>query len=281
LILWLHAGLAREVHWVRSLAGCMLAMVCLLLSRSATSLIAATLASVVLTMLLASPRGFRPFAALGVAMLTLFLMLYALALLQLVPGLRLLLAPITALTEVDTSFTGRSYIWNIITEHASQNPVLGTGYGAYWAGPTSDSPSYEFILRMGAFYPGSAHNGYLEVLNDLGWVGLIVLMGYLLAFLLQSLRMFGAERRQGALYLTLLIHQAVANLSESHWLNVLSLHFVIMTLATLCLGRLLLELRLRARFGHPVVPVAWTHRYRGALPARAPALHPALAAPRA
>jgi len=281
-LLWLHAGMARESRWPRTLAGLVLATTCLLLSRSATSMIAVTLGTLVLLLLLCAPRDLRPFTGLAVAAIFLFLLLYSLALLQLIPGLRVLLAPITALTEVDTSFTGRRYIWNIISEHVAQSPVVGTGYGAYWAGPTPDSPSYEFVLRMGSFYPGSAHNGYLEVINDLGWVGLICLLCYLLTYLVQALRMYGANHRQGALYLVLLIQQAIANLSESHWLNVLSVSFVFMTLATAGLGRLLLEARLRARFGPPMVSVA-TRAVPPpalALPARLPRMHPAISAPR-
>ena len=280
-LLWLHAGFARETNWIRALTGWTLAAVCLLLSRSATSLIAAVLGSVLLLVLMCSPRDLRPFSGLAVGLIALFMMLYSLALLEIIPGLRVLLVPVTALTDMDTSFTGRRYIWNIISEHLSQTPVWGTGYGAYWAGPTPDSPSYEFVVRMAGFYPGSAHNGYLEILNDLGWVGLACLICYLLTYLSQSLRVYGADRRQGALYLVLFIQQAIANLSESHWLNVLSVSFVFMTLATTTLGRLLLELRLRARFGAPVVQLSPRAARRAVrrLPARS--LHPAIIAPRA
>jgi O-antigen ligase len=281
-LLWLHAALARESRWPRALAGWVLAATCLLLSRSATSMIAVTLGTLVLLLLMCAPRDLRPFTGLSVAGIALFLMLYALALLQLIPGLRVLLAPVTALTDVDTSFTGRRYIWNIISEHVSQSPIVGTGYGAYWAGPTPDSPSYEFVMRMGSFYPGSAHNGYLEVINDLGWLGLICLLCYLLTYLVQALRVYGANHRQGALYLVLLIQQAIANLSESHWLNVLSVSFVFMTLATAGLGRLLLETRLRARFGTPVmqVPARAVPQAVPALQAPLPTMRPALIAPR-
>jgi hypothetical protein len=106
-------------------------------------------------------------------------------------------------------------------------------------------------------------------------------MCYLLAYLVQSLRIYGADRRQGALYLVLFIQQAIANLSESHWLNVLSVSFVFMTLATAGLGRLLLELRLRARFGQPTVQIsARTAQRHAALPAHLPPMHPATLAPR-
>jgi len=162
-----------------------------------------------------------------------------------------LLAPMSLL-GMDTTFTGRSEIWAIIVGRFHFNPLLGVGYGAYWIGPVAQSPSYEFIWRMGSFYPGSAHNGYLDVANDLGWTGLVCLLGYIAVHLRQSLRALAADRSQGALFLALFVQQAMVHLAESHWFSVLSLQFMLMTLATMVLARLLLELKLRARFGQPL-----------------------------
>jgi exopolysaccharide production protein ExoQ len=152
---------------------------------------------------------------------------------------------------MDATFTGRSEIWAIIVERISLNPLLGVGYGAYWIGPVAQSPSYEFIWRMGSFYPGSAHNGYLDVANELGWSGLVCLLGYIVVHLRQALRVLDTDQAQGALFLALFMQQAMVNLSESHWFSVLSLQFVLATLATAALARLLLESKLRARFGEP------------------------------
>jgi O-antigen ligase len=159
---------------------------------------------------------------------------------------------------MDMTFTGRSEIWALIVERIHLNPLLGVGYGAYWIGPVAQSPSYEFIWRMGSFYPGSAHNGYLDVANDLGWTGLVFLLGYIAVHLRQSLRVLAADKTQGALFLALFIQQAMVNLSESHWFSVLSLQFVLMTLATAALARLSLELNLRTRFGEPLQHVRST-----------------------
>jgi len=106
---------------------------------------------------------------------------------------------------------------------------------------------------MGSFYPGSAHNGYLEVVNDLGWVGLTCLVAYIVTYVRQSLRLLEIDRHQGALYLALFFQQAITNLSETHWFSVLSVDFVLMTLATTALARALLEHRLRLAFGNPQV----------------------------
>ena len=44
---------------------------------------------------------------------------------------------------------------------------------------------------------------YLDVYNDLGAVGLLVLMGFLVFFVRQALQLFKADRTQGILYLGL------------------------------------------------------------------------------
>ncbi len=252
LILWLHGWLAGDVRRLHALLGCTLAAGCLWLSRSSTAAIATVAATGALVFVMSSPHGMRPYLKYVVGTLAVALVVFALAILRLIPGLDLLLTPITLLTGMDMTFTGRSEIWAIIVERIHLNPLLGVGYGAYWIGPVAQSPSYEFIWRMGSFYPGSAHNGYLEVANDLGSAGLVCLLGYLAVHLHQSLRLFAADKAQGALFIALFVQQAIANLAESHWFSVLSLQFVVMTLATAALARLLLEQHLRARYGEPL-----------------------------
>jgi O-antigen ligase len=251
LVLWLQGWLSGEIRLSRALFGCVLAGVCLWLSRSSTAAISAVAAIVFLFLLLRSPRGAQAYLKYGVALAVVVLVVYAVAILRLIPGSNLLLAPIRLL-GMDTTFTGRSEIWAIIVERFHLNPLLGVGYGAYWIGPVAQSPSYEFIWRMGSFYPGSAHNGYLDVANDLGWTGLVCLLGYIAVHLRQSLRALAADKSQGALFLALFVQQAMVNLAESHWFSVLSLQFMLMTLATMVLARLLLEFKLRARFGEPL-----------------------------
>jgi len=149
------------------------------------------------------------------------------------------------LTGKDQTFSGRTAIWAIINEHIAQRPLLGSGYGAYWVESVT-SPSYEVERRL-YFYPTEAHNGYLDVINDLGWVGAICLLGYLLTFLRQGLRLFKFARAPAALYLALLFEQLIIDLSESRWFSVLSIEFVIMTLATFSMGRLLLQRQLEKK----------------------------------
>jgi len=72
------------------------------------------------------------------------------------------------------NLTGRTEIWHTIWNEASKNLVLGKGYGGYW-GVMGDA--YEKHKRV-----MQSHNGYLEVLLQVGIVGLVVLIAFLLQF---------------------------------------------------------------------------------------------------
>jgi exopolysaccharide production protein ExoQ len=263
VLLWLHAWGTHEVRWWRALGAAAIAMTCLVLSRSTTSMIATVGSCAVLGMLLKWPQVSRFLLQYAVALVPIAIVCYLLVLLRVLPGLHFVLSPGAALTGGDMTLTGRSEIWFIITDHIRAHPFVGSGYAAYWVGPDPQSPSYEFITRMNGFYPGSSHNGYLEIANDLGWAGIILLAGYLAKFLQQATVAFDIDRPQGALYIALLAQQSVLNLSESHWFSPLSVQFLMMTIATMSLGRLMLEYQLRLRMGMrlhtraPVVRPGW------------------------
>lgn len=252
LIFWFHGGLTHEVKLRSAITGCIVSAICLVLSRSSTSLLASLVVMTFLFVFVRAPAGLRPYQNLFVTLLVGVLLVYALALLNVIPGTRVLLAPISAITDKDATLTGRTEIWAILEEHIRLHPLLGTGYAAYWLpDPIPGMDSYAFITRMGGFYPGSAHNGFLEVTNDLGWLGLACLVAYIVTYVKQSLSLIPIERHQAALYIALFLQQLISNQSESRWFSVLSVDFVIMTLTTMALARSLLEHRLREVFGDP------------------------------
>jgi exopolysaccharide production protein ExoQ len=209
-------------------------------------------------MLMRSPTSARravPYLASG---LVIIILVYSLAMLKVVPGLEILLAPIPMITGKDLTFSNRAEIWAAVVNHVQFRPLLGSGYSAYWiqGTPTPDVESYAIKSQLQGFYPGSAHNGYLQVLNDLGAVGLCCLLGYLFVYVRQSIRLYRIDRSQGALFLALFLQQATVNLTEPLWLNALLVDFCLMLLATTCLARALLEASPQSRrIEHPVAGV--------------------------
>jgi exopolysaccharide production protein ExoQ len=236
-ILWLHALLTKQTGMLKALVFGACGAACMFLSRSSTSLLASVFVTGFVLLLLRTPTGFRRLLPYIVTAFAGIVMSYAMAILNLVPGLGILLLPIMALTGKDMTFSNRSAIWDVIKEHIQFSPYIGTGYGAYWVGPTPASPSYEMVQRL-YFYPNESHNGYLDMVNDLGFVGLILLLGYLFWYIRQSLRLWRYDRNQAALYLAFFFLQAVINLSESTWLVVnAGISFSVMTFATVALAR--------------------------------------------
>jgi exopolysaccharide production protein ExoQ len=156
-----------------------------------------------------------------------------------------LLKPVMQLTGKDMTFSARSIIWEIIKEHSRAAPWLGSGYGAYWTGETPSSPSYVFVWVM-SFYPTESHNGYLEILNDLGRVGLVCLFAFLFWYVRQALQLMPLDRPQAVLFLALLYQQMVANLSESEWFSRTTIS-TLLIFGAVCLSRSLLEARHQSR----------------------------------
>jgi exopolysaccharide production protein ExoQ len=246
-ILCVHGLLTPGVRKIWYLFGTGVALLCLALSRSSTSLLATMLgiAFIVSVTRVAVIRN-RYSTHVTIA-ITALVLLYELVIMNLLPGVNTLLAPVMSLTGKDTTFSNRSVIWELIKEHIRGARLLGTGYGAYWTGPVPSSPSYVFMYVM-YFYPTESHNGYLETVNDLGFVGLFCLLAFLFFYVRQALQLMRFDLNQAAMYLALLFQQMMANLSESEWFS-RSLVCAILTLGAFCLSRDLLAHRQQARSG--------------------------------
>ena len=75
----------------------------------------------------------------------------------------------------DSTLTGRDRVWQLALEKFSgTNPLLGIGYGALWA----TGVNLEEFLRFSQFgwFVAEAHNGYLDVMVQLGYIGLFLLI---------------------------------------------------------------------------------------------------------
>jgi exopolysaccharide production protein ExoQ len=73
----------------------------------------------------------------------------------------------------DLTFSGRTNIWQAVFDAVMQRPLLGYGYAAFWQG--LQGASSNIILTLGWAVP-HAHNGFLEVWLQLGFVGLSLLI---------------------------------------------------------------------------------------------------------
>jgi O-antigen ligase len=69
----------------------------------------------------------------------------------------------------NATLTGRTEIWKTVLPYAI-NPWVGTGYEGFWLGDRTDA-----FKRLGLAGLNQAHNGYIEIYLNLGWIGLTLL----------------------------------------------------------------------------------------------------------
>jgi len=70
----------------------------------------------------------------------------------------------------DSTLTGRSALWQQLLRMSSERPFFGVGFESFWLGPRLDK-----MWSLFSFHPNEAHNGYLEILLNLGWTGVALL----------------------------------------------------------------------------------------------------------
>ncbi|WP_263381266.1 O-antigen ligase family protein [Granulicella arctica] len=75
---------------------------------------------------------------------------------------------IPTLLSKDATLTGRTQLWSLVLIAISNHPLLGYGFDSFWQGLQGDSL---VIIRGVGWLVPTAHNGYLDLLLSIGYVG--------------------------------------------------------------------------------------------------------------
>jgi len=109
---------------------------------------------------------------------------------------------------------GRADIWKASIA-AADNPVFGTGFESFW------NTNVEKVALQLPNYWGptvhnlvSAHNGYIEVYLDLGWIGLCLIAFILVSGYRNAVACFRRDPQFGSLLLTYIATCAFYSISE-------------------------------------------------------------------
>lgn len=109
------------------------------------------------------------------------------------------------------TLTGRTELWSELLTYVGAHPILGYGFEGFWGPMHTASVS----LALGWVVP-HAHNGYIEMLLDLGVVGLVLFVVTLLAGVFHAqrrLRMFPGDT-EALFSMTVLVWVLVSMVSE-------------------------------------------------------------------
>lgn len=174
----------RRWLWGAGLAFCLLAIV---MSQSTTSLVAAAVGLGGLAAVLVLRAG---------GWITLVSLWAMIALGGLFAGV-MAFAPdlFFGLLGKDSSLTGRTDIWAAVLRQVEHRPLVGYGFGAVWTDPWG--PAW-FIRHEVKWEAPTAHNGWLDVLLQLGAVGLALCAVHFLASTVAAgLRLFRGGPESG------------------------------------------------------------------------------------
>lgn len=142
------------------------------------------------------------------------------------------LDPVLGLLGRDATLTGRTDVWAFVLEMSADRPLLGFGYACFF----EVERFARYVVEGFGWAIPTAHNGYLEILLGLGWIGLGLFMLFLanmISRLITGWRRFPPALR--IFVLPTLVFYAALNLTESTMLASSGLSWIVMVIAAFLL----------------------------------------------
>ncbi|WP_373525377.1 O-antigen ligase family protein [Nostoc sp.] len=115
----------------------------------------------------------------------------------------------------DLTFNGRSDVWGLVISKVLERPWLGYGYYGFWTTSAASN------LRATYDWASNAHNGFLELLLDLGFLGfLIFAAGFIRFFAMALTRIVSiAKKPEDYWPMQMLVIIVILNFSEARLLT--------------------------------------------------------------
>jgi O-antigen ligase len=115
------------------------------------------------------------------------------------------------------TLSGRTVIWDFVRYALGHRPLLGWGFNSFWqVGPDGlnivEGPGWLKLMPSG-------HNGYLDAMLDLGYVGLPFLVVFVMATLHALGRVADRDSARAWHLLSLALFVVITNMIESDWMR--------------------------------------------------------------
>lgn len=110
----------------------------------------------------------------------------------------------------DTTLTGRTDIWNLVLPMAPDE-LIGAGFESFWLGPRLE----KLWAALPNLYINEAHNGYIEVYLNLGWVGIGLIALLLINSYRRCVTTFRHDPALGSLLLAYVVAAALYSITEA------------------------------------------------------------------
>jgi exopolysaccharide production protein ExoQ len=115
----------------------------------------------------------------------------------------------------DLTFTGRTDIWAAVINKIWERPWAGYGYHVFWLGVVDNSIELWSPTTSHFIKPAHAHNGFLDVLLDIGILGLFLFTFSYVKVCLQAIKYLRFNKStEGMIPLAYLLFMVQFNISE-------------------------------------------------------------------
>ena len=146
------------------------------------------------------------------------------------------LPAITALLGRDATLTGRVELWAMLPSFIEDRLWLGYGFGAFWV---ETSPRVDMIWNAIGWQAPHAHNGWLDLLLELGIVGVALAAIQVLLVLVKSIRAVVRGQDPDAQYLLLMgFVLLLMNLAESNLVRPANIIWVSLVISVVALSKI-------------------------------------------
>jgi O-antigen ligase len=134
----------------------------------------------------------------------------------------------------DSTFTGRTVIWDFVQHEIDRSPLVGWGYQSFWLVP--DSPAVTDAPGWVKLMP-NAHNGYYDTTLEMGHIGLTLLLVFIIATLHATGRVADRDPARARLLLSLVLFVVCYNYFESLWMRGFEFLWVVFVFTAAEIGR--------------------------------------------
>jgi O-antigen ligase len=133
------------------------------------------------------------------------------------------------------TLSGRTVIWDFVNYEIGRRPLLGWGFQSFWqVGP--DGPS---IVEGPGWVKNmpSGHNGYLDVMLEMGYVGFPLLIIFIITTLHALGRVADRDPTRAWLVLSLALFIIITNMLESLWMRGQDMQWLLFLILVAEIGR--------------------------------------------
>ncbi|HEV2730267.1 MAG TPA: O-antigen ligase family protein [Terriglobales bacterium] len=138
-------------------------------------------------------------------------------------------ASVTHALGRESNLTGRTDIWAAVLP-VVPNPIVGAGFENFWFGPRLDKVWSRLSQYM---HVNEAHNGYIEVYLNLGWIGLFLIVVIVISGYRGAIGAFRRDPAFGSLMLAYVAASAIYSITEAGFrlLNPIWIFFLLAVIA--------------------------------------------------